>query len=501
MTPPTDRRAFLGAAAATAGASLLPGAAVAQQPKGPRGGSYVLPADLAAFNAVSVILGRAGDTDVTASLVARERTEAYLEYGTEPGRYGTKTRTVTLAPNEPVELAVTDLRPGTPYYYRLHTRKAGEGAFAARAEARFHTRRPPGQRFTFCVQGDSHPERPQMSEPTLYARTIRRAAADNPDLYVCMGDDFSVDTVRTVSPETLTAPYLLQRPFLGLVAQSASLYLVNGNHEQASRFNFNQTDERKRVAVGVQTARNRYYPMPAPGGIYTGDAAELEGIGKLRDYFAWTWGDALFVVLDNYWHSPALVDNGFHGGGGKKDDDKKNRDMWAVTIGDEQYRWFKRTLETSTARYKFVFAHHVMGTGRGGVEASELFEWGGGTRGKGPADEFRRRRPGWELPIHQLMARHKVSAFFQGHDHLYCRQERDGVVYQEVPLPADHGYSTYNAEAYTSGTKLANAGYLRVTVGPDEATVEYVRCFLPKDETATRKTGDVAHAYTIRPRP
>ncbi|QDU19802.1 metallophosphoesterase family protein [Urbifossiella limnaea] len=175
--------------------------------------------------------------------------------------------------------------------------------------------------------------------------------------------------------------------------------------------------------------------------------------------------------------------------------------MWGITIGDEQYRWFKRTLETSTARYTFVYAHHVMGTGRGGVEASELYEWGGGTRGKGAADEFRRRRPGWELPIHQLMARHKVSAFFQGHDHLFCKQERDGVVYQEAPLPADHGYSTYNADAYTSGVKLPNAGYLRVTVGPDEAAVEYVRCYLPKDETATRKTGDVAHAYTIRPRP
>ena len=40
-----------------------------------------------------------------------------------------------------------------------------------------------------------------------------------------------------------------------------------------------------------------------------------------------------------------------------------NRDWWALTLGDAQYHWFKRTLETSKAKYKFVFAHHVMGSG------------------------------------------------------------------------------------------------------------------------------------------
>ena len=73
-----------------------------------------------------------------------------------------------------------------------------------------------------------------MSEPNLYARTLLHAASNSPDLYVCMGDDFSVDKVRTVNAESLTAPYLLQRPFLSLVAKSAPLYLLNGNHEQAS---------------------------------------------------------------------------------------------------------------------------------------------------------------------------------------------------------------------------------------------------------------------------
>ena len=48
-----------------------------------------------------------------------------------------------------------------------------------------------------------------------------------------------------------------------------------------------------------------------------------------------------------------------------------------MSIGDEQYMWLKDTLEQSEARYKFVFCHHVMGTGRGGIEMAHLYEWGG----------------------------------------------------------------------------------------------------------------------------
>ena len=128
-------------------------------------------------------------------------------------------------------------------------RKPGEAAFKARPECRFHTQRAAGSTFTFGVQGDSHPERPQMNDPELYARTLLNAASGHPDFYICMGDDFSVDTLRTINADTVAERYALQRPFLGLVAQSAPLFLVNGNHEQASLFNFNQSDVRHDVAV------------------------------------------------------------------------------------------------------------------------------------------------------------------------------------------------------------------------------------------------------------
>jgi hypothetical protein len=467
---------------------------------GRRPDDYALPPELGAFGMLSLVLGRVSDRSITVSVLPGETREGYFEYGTSPGNYGHKTGLFVLAPGKPLEVTFDNLLPDTRYYYRLHFRKPGDAKFDTRPECRFHTQRAPGGTFMFGIQGDSHPERPQMSDPDLYARTLLNAASANPDFYICMGDDFSVAPVREVNADTIGRRYTLQRPFLGLVAQSAPIFLLNGNHEQASLFNFNQTDVRHDVAVLAQNARNYYFPTPAPDAFYTGDKAPLASIGLLKDYYSWTWGDALFVVLDNYWQSPAQVDSGFHeeehGGGAQGHDAHRDRDWWALTLGDAQYQWFKRTLEQSKARYKFVFAHHVLGSGRGGVDECDLFEWGG--RNKRGDWEFSQKRPGWELPVHQLMVKHGVTIFFQGHDHLFAHQERDGIVYQEVPMPADQGYQARNEDRYQSGVKLPNSGHLRVTVSPEQVKVDYVRCYLAKDESDRQKTGDVAYSYAIK---
>jgi hypothetical protein len=240
------------------------------------------------------------------------------------------------------------------------------------------------------------------------------------------------------------------------------------------------------VAVWAQNSRNAYYPQPAPDAFYSGDAKPVQYIGMLQDYYAFTWGDALFVVIDPYWHSPVPVDNVFGGGA-------KAKDMWDITLGDDQYQWLKRTLETSTARFKFVFAHHVNGAGRGGVEVAGSFEWGN-------AAQLATLRPGWPSTIQQLMASNHVSIFFQGHDHLFAHQVLDGVTYQTLPEPANPFYTTENEDAYLSGDKLPNSGRVRVTVSACQVTVEYVRSYLPQDETTAHKTGEIAYSYTVVPR-
>jgi hypothetical protein len=442
---------------------------------GGRNAATPAPADVQALKSLSVMLGRPTDKSIVVSVLSSEDRQCYVEYGIEPGKLVRQTKPVSLKAGEPAEILLEGLAAGTRYYYKVADR---EGSF--RTQAR------PGTTFTFEIQGDSHPERAKQHDPALYAQTLRAAAADKPDFYMTIGDDFSVDTLKSITAETVRGVYVNQRSYLSLVGQSSPVFLVNGNHEQAAMYNLDGKAEN--VAVWAQNSRNTYFPQPAPDAFYTGDQQKVEHIGLLRDYYAWTWGDALFVVIDPYWHSTQPVDNVFGGG-------PKARDMWAITLGDAQYHWLKQTLESSKAKYKFVFTHHVLGTGRGGIEEAGLFEWGGADR-RG-INQFAARRPTWDKPIHKLMADAGVTIFFQGHDHVFVHQELDGVVYQTLPEPADPTYTLYFADTYTSGDKLPNSGRVRVTVSPANVKVEYVRSWLPKDATAEHPDGEVAFSYTV----
>jgi hypothetical protein len=165
-------------------------------------------------------------------------------------------------------------------------------------------------------------------------------------------------------------------------------------------------------------------------------------------------------------------------------------------LGQQQFNWLKQTLESSNAKFKFIFAHHMLGGlenyVRGGAAAAHLFEWGGYNL-DGTTWGFDTERPGWgNVPIHQLMVANGVSAFFYGHDHLYAYQVRDGVVYQEVPSAGLtgqglQGYYTGSNGSYTLEL-LPSPGHLRITVWPLETTVDYVQT-----------SGAVAHTYGIPP--
>ena len=116
-------------------------------------------------------------------------------------------------------------------------------------------------------------------------------------------------------------------------------------------------------------------------------------------------------------------------------------------------------------------------------------------------DGFAAQRPGWSKPIHQLLVDNHVTAVFHGHDHLYAKQELDGVVYQEVPQPSAvntaSGPSLAKTYQYASGTILSSTGHLRVTVAPDHVTGEYVRSWLPASESSQQHNGDVDDTWTV----
>lgn len=442
----------------------------------------------------NIVIGAPTANSILINVIVVNGMEAICEYGIERGNYKFKTDIKKSISGGPIEFELTNLKSDKQYFYRISLKREGESTFAGIGENSFHTARNMTSAFSFGVQGDSHPERAgKMFDHDLYLLTTTNAIKKKLDFYFMMGDDFSIDRLiqrNQLSQNTVDEVYLNQRRYLGLLGKQTPIFLVNGNHEQAARYLLDGTANNAAVYAGL--ARKKYFPLPVPNHYYSGNKEEIPNVGLPEDYYSFEWGNALFVVIDPYWHSEEAADNV----PGDRNAGRRNRDLWKNTLGDKQYQWFKSTLKNSKAKFKFVFTHHVLGTGRGGVERATFFEWGGYNQ-KGEY-EFEKKRPGWELPVHQLMAKNNVTIFFQGHDHLFCKQELDGVIYQSVPNPADNTYSAFNSESYKSGDVLPNSGFLNVSVSEQEVKVEYIRSFLSKDEKDERKNGMIAFSYTIK---
>jgi hypothetical protein len=242
--------------------------------------------------------------------------------------------------------------------------------------------------------------------------------------------------------------------------------------------------------VWAALARKILFPNPFPDGFY-GGAEQMEPfVGQRQNYYAWEWGDALFVVLDPYWYSCVKPD--------------KNGDYWSMTLGREQYDWLHSVLGKSRQRWKFVFCHNLVGGlyadghWRGGAEAAGDFELGG--RNQDGSWGFDIHRPGWGQPIHQLLIQYRVNIFFHGHDHFYARQELDGVIYQLLPQPNVPKFTLGSKPAqysYRSGTILPGSGYLAVAVTDSAVRIDYVLTLRPEDETDSAKNGTIADSYSL----
>jgi hypothetical protein len=318
----------------------------------------------------------------------------------------------------------------------------------------------------------------------LWPIALKNQLADTVDFLLDLGDTFGDDhNPTTITSADVRQLHLDDRAFFGLVSHSSPLLFCLGNHEGESGYYLLQTPPNNLAVYGTLW-RKFYYPNPEPDGFYSGNTtSEAFGMRLPENYFAWEWGDALFVVLDS-WRGYTVS--------------AKPRD-WEWTLGKDQYDWLKRTLETSKAKFKFVFSHHVMGETRGGIVPAQLGEWGG-YEADGRTWGFTANRPGWAMPIHQLMVQNGVNIFFQGHDHLFAREQLGGVIYQEVPMPSDSTYTIgmlANADAYTSN-QMDGAGHIRVTVSRDSVIVEYVSAYLPQDEDATHKNGKTRFSYSVK---
>ncbi len=441
-----------------------------------------------------------GDILLGAPEINRIRIKLYsaTQSGTVRVRYGiqgiaeSQTAIYDLAAATPLEIVVDGLAADSVYRYRIAFTATGATTASESDDYRFRTARSSSSNFVFTIQADSHLD--ENSDLDQYRRTLDNVLADTPDFHIDLGDTFMTEkhseplsalVLPASNAAVVNSRYLYERGNFARITHSVPLFLVNGNHD--GELGWLDSSTANTLPVWATQARKRYFLNPLPGNFYTGDLQIEPFTGERAAWYAWTWGNALFVALDPFWNSKT----------------SSSKDGWNLTLGERQYRWLQSVLGTSKATHKFVFLHNLVGgldgQMRGGIEAAGYYEWGG--KNADGTDGFAARRPGWEMPIHALLVKNKVTAVFHGHDHFYARQNLDGIVYQLVPQPSAR--NTANAASlaadyhYGQGTFFSSAGHLRITVNAGVVTSEYVRSWLPSSETASRRNRQVDDRWSV----
>jgi hypothetical protein len=447
------------------------------------------------------LLGRPTANSVTVHVVIDEAQEIYFQYGTSPGSYSNSTVVSTTVANEPKTVTFTGLTANTKYYYRMGHRDVGVPTWTYRAEHSFYTQRAVGSTYKFTITTDGHVGI-LLGTAATEQQTLTNVGANGPDFHIDLGDTVAMDNGSTNGSVTsVTAArnaYLTQRSatYFGKISHSAPIFLVAGNHEQTEGWHGYTANS---LPVWSTNARKRYFLNPVPDGFYSGNTdnttTTIDGDHLLENYYAWNWGDALFVVIDPFWYTTRKAMNNPPTYGGGEDTGAGSGDRWDWTLGNAQYDWLRNTLAGSSAKYKFVFLHHPTGGGptadgttadyiRGGAIAGTYCEWGGYNE-DGTSWGFTTKRPTWAKPVHQVLVDNKVSAVFHAHDHQYVKETRDGIIYQEVPssggasafsgVYSSGTHTTINGDYTTDVILTTPPGHLRVTVSPSQATVDFLQ--------------------------
>jgi len=482
---------------------------------------------------------------VTLNLIASVNQEVFVEYGTQPGKYTLATTPTTFNIDNakpefknPIRIPITGLQTDTEYYYRVRHRNIGAAFFNARGERAFHTARPRGTTFSFTVTADPHID--VNTDMQLFWRAMQNISIDNPDIHMDVGDIFMTDKLAdgllgvppkwgggvAINQTTINNRAIIFRNAFERACHSIPFFFGLGNHEAEYGYLFTAAaDKQNNIPAWDLKARKAFYPAPTPDGFFNGNPTPKDytggTLGLLEDYYAFEWGDALFIMLDPFWNTMTNPNS--------------SNDAWNWSLGKVQYDWLRDTLKNSSAKYKFVFMHHIVGgstqaiingvptpqfAARGGIEVSDKYEWGG-KNADGSAG-FATKRPGWDMPIHDLLVLNKVNVVFHGHDHLYGYQTKDGIVYLECPQPGTPNYTSLGSDAdgqyvnlgaNSASYLLPNSGHIRITVGPNNCVADYVRSYrtttdpMPpdatavfNDETATRINRSISHSFVLAPR-
>jgi 3',5'-cyclic AMP phosphodiesterase CpdA len=394
----------------------------------------------------------------------------------------TEVETVRYPAFDIVEWSVTDLSPGTVYSYTIVTEEDAQKALEeVTAEPRPRevkeldaikhprllflgeavTQREPGERFSFALIADTH-LRPHevtpgldiwaVEEQTLLS-VVQDIKVNHPDFIVHLGDvlDFHDYGFNDPPPsgDVTRWGYLNYRRMLADIIGNTAHFMVIGNWEGENGDYDEDEIDRSREQ------RLLYAPGPEPG-------TYPQGGSPNEDYYAFTWGDALFIVLNVMTYTPTSHRLGSYPG---------LVDDW--TLGEEQMAWFEETLADATAKWRFVLIHHTVGGAAGDLYNSAY------GRGGGQAANV-----GEQAKVHALMIEHGVQIFFYGHDHVFTDMVVDGIHYT---LPGSAGATWKFGTGETGYTEYRpESGHGLVTVTPQNVLVEFIA-----------EGGEVIDRYTV----
>jgi hypothetical protein len=347
-----------------------------------------------------------------------------------------------LPTSDTAQWRVAGLQPGTRYDYEVRSTQASGAPPIATGSV--ITQRPAGQAFTFALISDSHigpePTFTNQGDFCTLARVGAQVAAAAPDFVMNLGDmlDFHLFGFNQPPPDQsyTRAAYLNYRALLGDALSAAAHFPVIGNWDGEDGTYSSEVIDRSR------SQRLLYLPGPT-------STSYAEGGGPGADYYAFTWGDALFVALNvvSYTTTPHLLSL-----------DPGVPDDW--TLGPNQLAWLESTLATSTSKWKFLFIHHPVG-GKAGDDVDSAYGRGGGQAAY----------VGEQATVHALMLQYGAQVFFYGHDHVFTDMVVDGIHYSEPGSAGAPWLFTADLTGYQQA--WLDSGWGKVTVAPGSLDVRF----------------------------
>ncbi|HEY6727816.1 MAG TPA: metallophosphoesterase [Polyangiaceae bacterium] len=369
-----------------------------------------------------------------ALLRARLRLEGESEWG--------EALPPTVRATDLAEWRFDGLEPGTRYEYDVTEDKDGD--LELHFEGSAVTQRESDEAFSFAMISDSHIGAYLEYSNQGYPETLEAIAAEvgqaAPDFLVNLGDmlDFHQFGFNAPPPsgEITALAYQNYRKLLGDAAGHVGHFPVIGNWDgEAGHYSAEQIE-------WSREQRQLYVPAPEPG-------TYPEGGSPGTDYYAFTWGDALFVVLNvmSYTTAEHLLNH------------DEAPDDW--TLGADQLSWLESTLAGATSKWRFLFIHHTVG-GAAGDAANSAYGRGGGQAAY----------VGEQAIVHELMLEHGVQIFFYGHDHVFADMVVDGIHYS---MPGSAGAPWKFTEAETGYAEYWDeSGWALVDVSSDAVHVQFI---------------------------